>query len=244
MQKLIHDHPSDSPRVLLLGVTKGYAGLDFKRGSLLAVDGMKEMIDAEWIGDVPNSRTVLHANWLNLADTPEHLGAFDIILGDGSFAALGGGISQQADLWKVTAQLLKPSPSSFVGLRHFAPLDKDTVESIQEEAKNGKIATDGIYRFRLGMAMRDRTTHQVDMVEVCKWVAEACDNNLEAFVKQAGWPETAVTVLSGGVLPRVTFSPREVLAELAEKAGFRLRETDVGDYEMADQSPVMVFDRP
>eukprot|EP01006_Ploeotia_vitrea_P016950 TRINITY_DN47900_c0_g1_i1.p1 TRINITY_DN47900_c0_g1~~TRINITY_DN47900_c0_g1_i1.p1 ORF type:complete len:280 (-),score=21.05 TRINITY_DN47900_c0_g1_i1:76-894(-) len=245
IQRIIHQHPSDKPRVLLLGVTQGLASLDFKGGSLLAVDGMKDMIDKEWIGNVPNKRTVLHANWLELAQASEHLAAFDIVLGDGSFAALGGGVPQQADLWKVAAQLLKPSPDSLVATRHFAPLvdSKDTLASIQEQANAGKIGTEGIYRFRLGMALRDKDTHQIDLSGIAAVVAQACNNDLEGFVKRAGWPETAVAYLSNTAMPRVTFSPKEVMVELANNVGFGLREVYVGDYEMAEVAPTMVFGR-
>jgi hypothetical protein len=220
-------------RVLLLGVTRSYAGLG---ADLTAVDWCREQIANVWIGDRPDRRAVL-ADWREMDWPRDH---FTAAVGDGSLSCLVWPEDYRLTLARVAAAL---GPRGLLVLRCFvAPDEPETVEQIAGDVLASRVRSFYSARWRLAMALAGSGNIAVTRVH------ETFDRlfaDRAALAAKTGWEPAAIAQIDAYRDSDLVFSflnRRDLLETVADQFD-NARFAPSGDYPMAEHYPLLVAER-
>lgn len=133
--------------VLLLGVTPELAleewPFDF---SLLAIDRSKEMIDAQWPGDVPGKKAACQSDWLH-NNLPA--GFFSAVIGDGVPVFF----PKPDALFQAVRRLLAPD-GVFVCRFFVSPPVRESLSAVLESLRAGHVPTFHSFKWRVAMSLQ------------------------------------------------------------------------------------------
>ncbi len=224
-------------RALLLGVTPEIATMRWPTGTgLLALDSSPAMIRNVWPKDSAVSAAVARADWKAMPVRDE---AYAFIIGDGILT------SQRypedfAALVRELGRVL--SKGGAVVIRLFArPEARDSVASIFDDLRGGRLANFDVFHWRLAMAMHGDLEAGTRLADV--W--EAWHQNVPEprdLMTAIGWAPDAARVLDRyrGLETRISFPTvaevREIFAD-----GFEQVACHVPTYEDGDRYPTVVF---
>jgi hypothetical protein len=220
-------------RVLLLGVTRSYAGLG---ADLTAVDWCREQIANVWIGDRPDRRAVL-ADWREM-DVPH--GHFTAAAGDGSLSCLAWPEDYRRALARVADALV---PGGVLAVRCFvAPDEPETAEAIADDVLAGRVESFYSARWRLAMALAGSGNVAVTRVHAA---FERLFPDRAALAKVTGWMPATIGEIDAyrGSDLVYSFLNRRDLLEMIGKRFDNARFACSGDYPMAEHYPLLVAER-
>lgn len=230
-------HPGQSPRGLILGVTPELHRLPWPDESLLrAVDRTPAMIAHVWPGD---PAAVLLSDWLEI-DLPA--AKVDIALCDGGLHLLDYPQGQSRLCELLGRAVLS---GGIVAFRLFVPpLDRETPEQVVQALLDGRIRDLNCLKLRLGMALQDTPETGVALIDIWRRLKSLAADWSE-LAGNLGWRTEHLEVIdayrdSGASYHFVTVKQA---IDLFGAHGFMRIATHVPKYEMGMQCPTVVFRR-
>ena len=224
--------------IAVLGVTPEVVQLAWPVGTRLhAFDCSEEMLAAVW---APNARihsSVTRAYWQAL---PLPSGQFDAVVGDGSLNALPSLTDYRAvlqELWRVT------SPEAHLVLRCFVrPQVPDSLLSLKQAVRAGKIGSFHVLKWRLAMMLSDKADGTVVVGAVHEMFEQEFDRQQLALA--TGWPSAVIdTIDAYRAKPTVyTFPTFSQLASIGEGL-WAAEHVATASYELASSCPSLRFKR-
>ena len=231
-------HPA-RPRALLLGVTPEIATMHWPAGTqLLALDGSAAMIRHVWPRRALPDAAAVRGSWSAM---PIRDAACDIVVGDSSVAHQPYPDTFFAVVGEV-GRVLKDG--GILATRAFTrPEEREPVEAIFDDLRNGRIGTLDFCRWRLAAALHgDRATgtRMGDIWDV--WEANVPDPR--GLMRSLGWPEEAARAmenLRGGEAVLIFPTLSELRDGLVQD--FDEMECEFPDYEDGDRYPILMLRR-
>lgn len=221
----------------MLGVTPELSGLG---KSMTAVDINPAMIEHIWPGDTADRRAI-QANWL---DMPFDDARWSVAIGDGSCSSLR--FAEEYDrLFRELFRVLAPGGRAVIRL-YCTPSPCETLASVQAA----------------GMSCQARTVHALKIRLAMAWVAEHREPNIpvstirDEFLKwfpdrrslasTNGWDMEDIGTIDAYANSNAIYSfpTREQVMSLVRQTFSEARLLPSGNYEMAEQCPLLVIDRP
>ena len=230
---------SARPRALLLGVTPEIATMHWPAGTqLLALDGSAAMIRHVWPRRALPDAAAVRGSWSAM---PIRDAACDIVVGDSSVAHQPYPDTFFAVVGEV-GRVLKDG-GVLVTRAFTRPEEREPVEAIFDDLRNGRIGTLDFCRWRLAAALHgDRATgtRMGDIWDV--WEANVPDPR--GLMRSLGWPEEAARAmenLRGGeavlIFPTLSELRDGLVQDLDEM------ECEFPDYEDGDRYPILMLRR-
>jgi len=221
-------------RVLLLGVTAELADLG---KTTVALDISRTMIAEAWPGDTAK-RQAIRGNWM---DMPFANPEFTAVVGDGVLAAID--LSDYDLLARQFAKALLPGAK--VALRcYVSPEFGPSLVEIQEAAMRGDIGGFHAFKWRLAMAIaRERSSASVPVVMIHESF-ERLFPDRRALAAASGWSLEEISEIDAYAGKAFVYQfPTEREIERHLPTSFHnARFLPSGDYELADQCPLLVAD--
>ncbi|HVJ22074.1 MAG TPA: class I SAM-dependent methyltransferase [Polyangiaceae bacterium] len=238
-ERLVSERCPVSPRALLLGVTPEIASMRWPAGtSLLAVDRSQGMIDNVWPRPALADARAVQGDWhvLEVGD-----GAFDVIIGDGSFMQQPfprGYDALARELRRVLA-----GDGLFVMRSFVRPDQQESVVELLADLEGGTIGSFHVFKWRLLMALQPDTASGVRLSDAWKVFYELF-RDPAALAERRGWPLTTVQTIDAyrGVDARYTYP---TLGELGDALSpyFSEQARVVSSYELAERCPTQLWSR-
>lgn len=225
-------------QTLILGLTPEYVGLEWPAGSRVVVaDRSSHVAEQWWPGDVPGSRELVEADWL---DMPFDAGSFDLILGDGvfNFMPYPGGFRNLAG---ALSPLLRPGGRLAVRIFNQANPPEQPASLIEEYHRSDSIDYYG-FRFRLATSAQERPERGIsankDTVDACLLELGV---DLEEFYEKSGHTPPRVGPLSSQTKDsyRVSYPTDDQFRVILE-GQFEQISIRTGDHALARRTPIFV----
>lgn len=237
-QQAVAEHRNDGPcKALLLGVTPEIAGMSWRtEDALLAVDLSPGMIGGVWPGDSAN-RSALCADWLALP-VPDQ--SFDLVIGDGSLAALRFPAQWRQMLAELCRVLRRPGR---LVVRVFTQAEPgETVDQVLDDLAARRIGNFSTFKWRLAMALQAGSADGVEVSEVHRAFHHA-GLSAAGVADAQGWPLAVVHALDvyRDAKAVYTFPSADEVRRMLEER-FRVTRCDWPGYELGERCPVMVCD--
>lgn len=232
-------HFEQTPRGLILGVTPELYALPWPDHAILrAADRTQAMIDYVWPGQ---PEAAIHGDWLDL-DLPH--ASIDILLSDGGLSMLDYSGGQQA-LIHDTSRMLAPGGLAAFRL-YVPPARKESVDHVFKALNEGTIPNLNCLKLRLGMAMQPSPEQGTALADVWEALREQAGSGWKELADRLGWHHEHLGVIDAyrHSQARYYFVSAEQTIALFENAGLTHVKSTYHKYEMGDQCPVVVFQKP
>lgn len=223
--------------VLLLGVTPEIASMQWPGGTrLLAVDRCMDMIEGVWPGAMLPYADVMCSDWCNVALDDQ---SRDLVVGDGCFTLLAYPAGYHA-LLRSMRRVLRDD-GLFVMRFFVRPKVREETQQVFDDLQAGRIGNFHVFKWRLAMSLHGTSEEGVQLADI--WDAwHGARINTSALATRLGWmPESIATIdVYRDVPTRYSFP---LLAEVrAVMTGyFSECAHHVGEYELAERCPTLVF---
>jgi SAM-dependent methyltransferase len=225
-------------RALLLGVTPDVHALPWPPGTdLVAVDRSPAMIERVWPGEPSAAH---RADWtaLPLPDASRDLAFCD---GGLHLLDLPGQRAFASELARVVA------PGGRVVLRMFVPpARRESVATVLDDLRAGRVRDVNVLKLRLGMAMQDDAEPGVRVDDVWR-TFHGAEPDLDRFLERTRWTRGQVATVEAyrGSSAAYHFVTTEDARRLFERqtGGFRLERVRVPGYLLGERCPTVVFRR-
>lgn len=239
-------HPERAPRALILGVTPELYDLPWPERALLrAADRTRAMIDYVWPGP---AEAAIHSDWIEL-DLPD--ASMDIIVSDGGLIMPDYPRSQQALCNNISRML---APGGITAFRLYAlPAQAESADDVLRALDEGAVPNLSILKLRLGMAMQASPEQGVALADVWKKLRGTLRGKLkgeasgwEELADRLGWSHEYLQVIDAYRDSHASyyFTTAEAAVVLFENAGLSFVKRLTCSYEMGEQCPVVVFQKP
>jgi SAM-dependent methyltransferase len=240
MQRLVAESAAPAhrrgPRALMLGVTPEIATMRWPAGTrLLALDASEGMIRNVWPAAEVSGAAAL-ADW---AAMPVRDGAYDLAIADAFLTSV-----PYPDGFKVVVAELRrvlKDDGTFV-MREFArPEDREPLDTVFADLREGRMADLGAFIWRLAMALHGDLAAGVRLGDVWDaWQARVPEP--EQLMRSLGWPLEPLRQLPPyrGHEGRMWFPTLDEAREVFSR-GFEQVECHVPAYAGGDRYPTVVF---
>jgi SAM-dependent methyltransferase len=223
------------PAVLVLGVTPRVVHLDWPDGAnIAAVDSSPGMVAAFAPHPALPSKAIC-APWQEM---PLDGGAFNAVVGDGSFNSLPR-LRDYKPAFKEVARILKPE--GVLVLRFFVrPEPQEAPEQLVALARAGAFPSTAAFRLRFAMALTE-ADGSVGLSSL--WDAfQRLAPDRDQLAQETGWPRGDIDRVDVDQDSRVrfTFPTLSQLASLAEPE-FAVQHIERGTYTQAEHCPTVLF---
>jgi SAM-dependent methyltransferase len=228
-------HRERRARGLLLGVTAEIATMNWPRGaSLVAVDHSFPMVANVW--PKPPHGTAVCADWRTMP-LPDR--SRDVALGDGCLTLLSIPDARDAFARNLKRVLVD---DGVLALRCFCrPEETETPRQVLDDLEGGRVRGFHAFKWRFVMAVHGSAENGVRLADVWDcWSAEVRDP--DALAARCGWPLESVRSMQvyRDSETRYLFSTVEE-SRRSLAPWFTLESQHVGDYELAERCPILVF---
>ncbi len=230
---------SARPRALLLGVTPEIATMRWPAGTqLLALDGSAAMIRHVWPRRAVPGAAVVQGSWSAM---PIRDATCDIVVGDSSIAHQAYPDTFFAVVGEV-GRVLKDG--GVLATRAFTrPEEREPVEAIFDDLRNGRIGTLDYCRWRLAAALHGDSATGTRMGDIWDvWEANVPDPG--GLMRSLGWPQEAARVMENLrgweavlIFPTLAELRAGLVEDLEEMA------CEFPDYEDGDRYPILLLRR-
>ena len=166
---------------LLLGVTPSLANIELDDGwSLTAVDKSFAMVRGVWPGDIISRRRAFCGDWARL---PLEDASCNIVLGDGAMNCVPYPEGARALASSVRRVM---SDAAILALRCYIPPEPhETPDDVFRDLMEGSIATFHQFKFRILIAMQERTDQGIAVKDVYEAWRRHVDR--EKLIMRTGW---------------------------------------------------------
>ena len=232
--------PDRALRAVVLGVTPELVGCRWPAGTrLLATDNSLAMIQMLWPPPgMPAGARAICADWLSM---PVPTGGADIVVGDGSYAA----IRLPEDGPAMTAEvrrMLKPG-GLFAVRVYLRPDAAEAMADLDAALAAGTVGSVHALKWRIAAAIQPSLSAGVRLADI--WTAwEALRPAAEHSRGRPGWRDEEIATLAR-YCDNTTRYYFPTAAEFRAIVGDRLEEIDcaVGTYELAERCRTFIFRR-
>ncbi|MBL0225045.1 MAG: class I SAM-dependent methyltransferase [Geobacteraceae bacterium] len=243
MERMVRDWYGDpargSLRAGVLGVTPEIVCMNWpEQARITAFDKEPAMIGYLWPKSGLPHATPLCCNWLSL---PIADAGLDVVAGDGSLTQLSFPDEHQGvarELARVVA------PGGILVLRLFVPpLERESVDTVFDELRNGRMVNCSAFRWRLLMSLQECPEKGICVGEAWE-VWHSRIPSPELLAESLGWPIEAVRVIDRyrSATAVYTFTSLETVRALLEPAFF-MTERVVPSYQEGIRYPTVCFRR-
>jgi len=227
-------------RAWLLGVTPEIATLRWPHEvELFAVERNQAMIDSTWPGDTGRRRAIC-ADWLN---PPFPDLNFDLVIGDGCLTAVG----YPDELLRLLASVHRRLRcDGYLLLRLFCRPDvAETPDAVFAALDVGAIGSFHAFKWRLAMALQSADDAPDIAVDAIWRAWNAAGIDPRALAAKRAWPIEVFQTIEfyRGSKARYNFMPYDETIRHLARAGFDLRATHSGSYELAECCPHILLRR-
>lgn len=228
---------SQGVNALMWGATPALANLNWPAGSrLLAVDRSQGMLKLVWPGDLPQQRAAQCTDWFSLRPAT---GAYDVVVGDGSFNCLPYPTGYQ-QLGNLTRQALQPK-GALITRFYVKPAKPETLDRVFQAALAGQIHSFHAFKWRLAMAILGE--HQVNIAVRDIWQtwqqAGLDQGRLRAVT---GWSAATIATINHYQFSDASYSfPTLPEIEQALAACFVVSKVATPTYELGERCPTVMF---
>lgn len=226
-----HAIGGDPGRCLLLGVTPELAEL---ASDITAIDNSAAMIAALWTG----KHAAIQGDWLHLP-FPEDL--FDTLVGDGCLTLLSHP-KQYVQFFEQLSRVV--SPGGRVILRLFvSAAQKESAESVCQEALNGKMKSFHAFKWRLSMAIASESANCNFRVAETLATFDRLIPDRARLASATGWNMEDITTIDFYRGSEAVYS-YPTLAQVRQAIPPSLMESGLvyGHYELAERCPILVLE--
>lgn len=231
-------HPGRAPRALILGVTPELYDLPWPDRALLrAADRSRAMIDYVWPGP---AEAAIHRDWIDL-DLPA--ASVDMIVSDGGLIMPDYPKGQQALCDNISRMLV---PGGLTAFRLYTPpAQRESAENVLKALNEGAVSNLSVLKLRLGMAMQQSPEQGVALADVWTRLREEADSWQE-LAGRLDWNYDHLQLIDAyrDSPASYYFATAEQTAAQFENAGLRYVKSITHRYEMGEQCPVVVFQKP
>ena len=222
----------------LLGVTPELAGLRWPPHTmLLGVDRNPAMLRFVWPGkDIAVRSHCVRGEWSAL---PLRQGSMNAVVGDGCFTLLVGTESYRSVSGEIR-RVLEPE-GQFI-MRFFTrPAKHESTGVVLDDLRRGRVANFHVFKWRLAMALPQSFETGVAVADIWEaWHDAEIDSRLLA--RDRGWSVESIETIQAyrGSSARYSFPTWGELQEVLSDF-FEVSSTHIGDYELAERCPTIVY---
>lgn len=225
-------------KIILLGVTPELAHIACVSPAtrLVAVDRSMAMIHQIWTSPTKNRSAPICADWCKL---PFPAASASAVIGDGCFTLLPFSDAYQALLQSICNIL---APGGIFAMRFFsAPEIAESTDSVFSDLFAGKIGNFHIFKWRLAMAIQDRSSWSVPVHQIwTTWHETVSDT--KALSQHLGWPLAEINTIEAyrDAPARYSFPPLSVLRQLLAQH-FTELAIKLPSYELGERCPTLLM---
>ncbi len=224
-------------KALMWGATPAIADLDWPTGSyLLAVDRSTGIINRVWPGDIPRQRKAKCADWLTLR---LEAGAYDVVIGDGSFNCLEYPLGYQR-LGSITQNALQPQ-GALIARFFVKPAKLETLDTVFQALMRGRIGSFHAFKWRLAMAILGDSQVNIAVRDI--WhVWQQAEIDQAKLMAVTGWSAATIATINNYQQSDAYYSfPSfyEIQQLLADR--FVVSHVYTPTYELGDRCPTVMF---